>query len=195
MFRATELSGFGAGGKPPFIPDSDFWNGSQLSSFTIGVGTINRNTTNDDQRRWVYSDAFGGDYIVDMVIDNWIGSAEQVMVGWFRSSDLASFDDDENYARPMRVANSQGVIAKDSTTDLLLNENTTNQSNDLAGSNGTKLTFKRAGSTITLLVNDSLHDTSALTNTDDIRLMYGAYASGADGGGLNSIQIISDTGT
>ena len=195
MLTVTAASGFGgkAPGQIVTIPTSDFWNGSQLSSFTIGTGTINRNTTNNDQRRWVYSDPFGGDYNVDLVLNAWAGHGDQAMVGWFRSSDLASFDDDENYARPMRVANSQGFITKDGQSACLLNENATDQSADTTQADDLKITFRRVGSVITVRINDSLHDTSALTNTADIRLMYGAYNHANDGGGIDGIVITSDT--
>ena len=196
MFKTTAASGFGAGGgTAPFVPDSDFWNGDQLSSFTIGTGTINRDTTNDNQRRWVYTDAFGGDFDISFLHNGTYATLEQVAYGWFLSSDLGSFNDVENYARPSRTANSQSVMTKDASNESQIIENATNQSNDFDSPDGTKVAFNRTGSVITILVNGSVHDTSALTTTADIRFFYGAYNAVADADGIEDIQIISDTGT
>tara|TARA_R110000824_G_scaffold303747_4_gene491584 strand:- start:402 stop:992 length:591 start_codon:yes stop_codon:yes gene_type:complete len=196
MFRATELSGFGANNDPGALsPDSTFWNGDQLSSFTITAGTINRNTTNDTQRRWVYTDAFGGDFDISFLHNGTYGTTEQVSYGWFLSSDLGSFNDVEDYGLPSRTANSQSVRTKDAANTSQIAENATDQSNDFASPDGTKVAFNRTGSVITILVDDSLHDTSALTTTADVRFFYGSYSATADGDGIENIQIISDTGT
>ena len=195
MFRATELFGFGANNDPGGLsPDSTFWNGDQLSSFTIAAGTINRNTTNDNQRRWVYTDAFGGDFDISFLHNGTYATLEQVSYGWFLSSDLGSFNDDENYGLPSRTANSQSVMTKDASNESQIKENATNQSNDFDSPDGTKVTFNRTGSVITILVDDSLHDTSALTTTADVRFFYGAYNAVADADGIETIQITADTG-
>jgi hypothetical protein len=196
MLTVTAASGFGAGGgKAPFIPDSDFWNGDQLGSFTVGAGTIDRNANTSAQRRWVYTDAFGGDFDISFLHNGTYGTTEQVSYGWFLSSDLGSFNDVEDYGLPSRTANSQSVRTRDASDRSSITENATDQSNDFDSPDGAKITFNRTGSVITILVDDSLHDTSALTTTADVRFFYGSYSATSDANGIEDIQIISGTGT
>ena len=179
------------------IPDADFWNGDQKSSFTIGTGTITRNTTNNNARRFIYTNAVNGNFNADFVFNGtWLRNAEQISFGWFRSADLGSFDDLDSNAVPCRVANSQTLRSTDAAggapETLELFENFTNQSNNVACVNDGKITFNRTGTAIKVFLNGSLHDTSALTTTDPVRFWYGAYSAAADANGLDGITITSD---
>ena len=176
------------------IPDADFWNGDQKTSFTIGTGTITRNTTNNNARRFIYTDAVNGNFNADFVFNGtWLRNAEQISFGWFRSADLGSFDDTDSGALPCRVANSQALRSVDTAATLQLLENTTDQSNNVACVNDGKITFNRTGTVIKIFLDDSLHDTSALTTTDPVRFWYGAYSAASDANGLDGITITSDS--
>ena len=176
------------------IPDADFWNGDQKTSFTIGTGTITRNTTNNNARRFIYTDAVNGNFNADFVFNGtWLRNAEQISFGWFRSEDLSSFDNTDSNALPCRVANSQALRSVDTAATLQLLENTTDQSNNVACVNDGKITFNRTGTVIKIFLNGSLHDTSALTTTDPVRFWYGAYSAASDANGLDGITITSDS--
>jgi hypothetical protein len=176
------------------VPDANFWNGDQKSSFTIGTGTINRNTTNNNVRRYIYTNAVNGDFNADFVFNGtWQRNAEQISFGWFRSSDLGDFDDVDSNGLPCRVANSQALRSVDTDATLALLENTTDQSDNVSCVNNGKITFNRTATVIKIFLDDSLHDTSALTTTDPVRFWYGAYGSASDADGLDGISITSES--
>ena len=175
------------------VPDATFWDGDQEASFTIGTGTITRNTTNNNVRRYIYTHRVNGDFNADFVFNGtWLRNAEQISFGWFRSEDLGSFDDLDSNGVPCRVANSQTLRSVDTAATLELIENFTNQSNNVACVNDGKITFNRTGTVIKIFLNGSLHDTSALTTTDPVRFWYGAYSAAADDDGLDGITITSE---
>jgi hypothetical protein len=176
------------------VPDANFWNGDQKSSFTIGTGTINRNTTNNNVRRYIYTNAVNGDFNADFVFNGtWQRNAEQISFGWFRSSDLGDFDDVDSNGLPCRFANSQTLRSVDTDATLALLENTTDQSDNVSCVNNGKITFNRTATVIKIFLDDSLHDTSALTTTDPVRFWYGAYGSASDADGLDGISITSES--
>ena len=176
------------------VPDANFWNGDQKSSFTIGTGTIDRNTTANNVRRYIYTNAVNGDFNADFVFNGtWQRNAEQISFGWFLSSDVGSFDDVDSNGLPCRFANSQTLRSVDTATTLALIENTTDQSNNVSCVNNGKITFNRTATVIKIFLDDSLHDTSALTTTDPVRFWYGAYGSASDADGLDGISITSES--
>ena len=176
------------------VPDANFWNGDQKSSFTIGTGTINRNTTNNNVRRYIYTNAVNGDFNADFVFNGtWQRNAEQISFGWFLSSDVGSFDDVDSNGLPCRFANSQTLRSVDTDATLALLENTTDQSDNVSCVNNGKITFNRTATVIKIFLDDSLHDTSALTTTDPVRFWYGAYSAASDANGLDGITITSDS--